>query len=89
MHLTTAYIKDFMCTQLMVLAPGVGFEPTWPKGPQALKQSSPGLSPATSRSAPYLAPRITVIHYALGDPGTTNHEISISNVLSLFGKKRL
>ena len=30
----------------------------------------PGLSSVTYRSAPYLAPRITVVHYALGDPGT-------------------
>jgi len=96
MHLATVYIEDSMRarvkvkaqhTHLMVLAPGVGFEPTWPEGPQAFKLLSRLKLRLTSGFAPYLVPRIQGFQYALGDPGTAKLEISGHAVLRLFGEK--
>jgi hypothetical protein len=55
---------------LVLLAPGVGFEPTWPEGPQAFKLLSRLKLRLMLGFAPYLVPRIQGVRYALGDPGT-------------------
>ncbi len=47
----------------VTVAPGVGFEPTWPKGPQAFKQ------PLQACSIPGFPHNSFSLH-ALGDPGT-------------------
>jgi len=59
----TEIAEDGGSSLTMVLAPGVGFEPTWPKGPQAFKQSFPGLSSTcvARGSAPYLASRMAAL----------------------------
>jgi hypothetical protein len=64
------------------VAPGVGFKPTRPKGPQAFKSASPGLG---STSADLLHTWLPAYNkYALETPALLNQEISVYAFLRLF-----